>query len=118
MADYEFFIRSDIAEAGRTEDGEAIVIEKFYVVAEDRAGNRWAHGNAFPSAVVRYEEGQAYTVARPGAEMASRLRDRAEARGDINPAYWAPIAARYGSAAHDENDWCDDDDFARMRRGR
>ncbi len=80
-----FSYRSDLVQTGTTEDGEMIVGECYYVVAEDELGYRWAH-----QATAMIEQ--------PVADLCARI----EAHGPTleHPERWSPIDPRYGSRAY------------------
>ena len=101
----EVFYRSDLYEAGRSEDGEVVLGEAFYVVVELEDGRRFAHEAAFRSvswvACEDADIGGYYDCDVEGAEAkAARLADRVAAAGEVDLAHWSEIDARYGSVAY------------------
>jgi len=104
--------RSDVYQAGRDEDGEAVYGEVFYVYAELSDGSRYAHHHAFqdtswvdwdfgdyegdfdgPAGGYKHDGGKAEAAA-------SALAAKVEAAGDIDLAYWARLDSAYGSTAY------------------
>lgn len=94
----EFFTRSELRDGGRDEDGQMIVVEVFYVVVEVENGRRWAHN-----------------FSSTDEARVLQLLVKISAAGAIDLAHWQEVAARYGSASHNEADWMDDDDRALRR---
>ena len=108
---FSFFTRSDLVEVGRTEDGEAVVAESHYVVAERADGARWYHDHRFLSVVAAGSDPEygipVFHSVDAATEVEAFLAKVEAARGDLDdldPAYWARGAASYGSPAGDEND--------------
>ena len=102
---YELCIASDLYYAGRTEDGREYHAEVFYVLAEDKAGNRWSHNARFAGCKVEfdYEDGiNRFFDVRPEATAAAeRLLARMKAAGRINLAHWTEARPCYGSSAYE-----------------
>jgi hypothetical protein len=121
---FTFFTHSDLVEVGRTEDGEMVVAESHYVVAEAPNGSRWAHDHRFVSLKAGFDDEygisfftQIDAVTQVEAFLVQVEAARAE-DDDLDAAHWASVAPAYGSAAHDESWLYDDDDIAAMQRGR
>ena len=102
-----FAPRSDLYQAGLTEDGEAYIAEVFYVVAQAPDGSRWAHDELFRGCAVHHDD-EGYEVFGDVRDLAlhrcERLTARTEAHvaagGRLDPAHWNEIDPAYGSAAY------------------
>ena len=84
ITDVTLFVQSDIAFEGYTEDGDAIAVEWFYVVAEDTKGHRLAH----------------YATSQDNEAVECLQQLLEEAAGDLEMALWSTIDPRYGSDAY------------------
>ena len=84
ITDVTLFVQSDLAHEGYTEDGDAIVAEWFYVVAEDTKGHRLAH----------------YATSTDIDNVERLQTNLEEAAGDLEMSLWSPIDPRYGSDAY------------------
>lgn len=51
----DFYVASVLVKFGITEDGEDYIGESYHVIAQDDAGNRWAHDYDFPGVKVHYD---------------------------------------------------------------
>ena len=107
--------RSDVYQAGRDEDGEAVYGEAFYAVVQLADGSRFAHSYTFQdTSWVDYEfdgadedygigggyvTNQAEAVAKVEALVA-----KINASGDINLNHWSPIDPEYGSSAYQQQE--------------
>jgi hypothetical protein len=80
---YTFFVRSDLVEAGRDEDGRLITEELFYVVAEDSDGFCFAH----------------YAAIKEGW-LVEKLCENIKQASELNDDLWSPIEPAYGSRAY------------------
>ncbi|MNH59348.1 hypothetical protein D3C73_111780 [compost metagenome] len=106
----EAFIGSDLFNAGITEDGEAVLAERFYVCVEAPNGQRWVHNVKFDStkAVDGGEECDGMFFFPDQSQEAKAaiqiLCDRVEAHlkagGTLDPAMWSGTDPRYGSEAY------------------
>lgn len=93
---------SELYRAGRTEDGEEFIAERFFVSVTFADGSRYAHGLMLAGAEchVDPEEGIVYFEdIRPAARAKlERLIARIQAVGTIDLAHWDEITPVYGSA--------------------
>lgn len=84
---YTFSYRSDVVVTGTYDDGQSIINEKYYVVAEDEYGFRKAHlSHAF--------------LEQPVRELCERLTAQGDTLAD--PERWYDIDPAYGSEAYCE----------------
>lgn len=101
----DFYVVSILVKFGITEDGEDYIGESYYVMAEDKDGNRWNHHHSFPGVkVVDHEDGRWFEDTRIPAEAAAlALMNRIKASGitsvDGRP-YWSSDRPAYGSKAY------------------
>lgn len=103
----EFAVRSDLVEATRsTEDGVPAYGLRFYVVAEDAEGRRWAHSwAALNGEVYRHPDGfNGFTEDNGKAErqaeaLCARITKAYDEGRQLDPAHWTEIDPAYGSAA-------------------
>ena len=105
MSKFIFTVSSELYVAGRDEDGE-YVSEAFFVVATDKAGNRYTKG-FFPGCnVVEDNEGFTHFVdVRKAAEAkAEALSDACRNENPEADAEWETFYPVYGSAAYSEED--------------
>ncbi len=92
-------VRCDLVQSGLTEDGEAAIRRRYYVVAEVASGARWAHDYGYAE--------------EAGADaLRGRVAAHLEAGGVLNEAHWYDIDPAYGSAAYQG---LDDQGFYRAR---
>lgn len=100
---FQAYVTSDLYVAGKTEEGEEFVAERFFVAAEFDNGMRFAHNHSFPGCKVEEcGEGTAFLDIRAEAEAAANaLRDRVNAVGKMNGAYWTEIEPVYGSLTYE-----------------
>ena len=96
-----FYIGSEIVRTVQDEFGDWGTAFAYFVVAEEADGSRQRHE------FLSFDE-----------DKVARLMARIERAGGIQtPAVWGYMPAAYGSAAHQESDWMDDDDRAIQQRG-
>lgn len=94
----QVFVRDDLIQTGWTEDGDAALKRRHYVVAEAPNGARFAHDRAF----VGHLHGD------EAAQAADALRAKVEAHlasgGKLDPDHWNEVDPRYGSEAYQSLD--------------
>lgn len=101
----DFYVVSDLVKFGITEDGEDYIGESYHVVAQDDAGNRWAHDYAFTGVKVHNGEDYRYFEdTRIEAESSAlALMERIKASGITSLEdrdHWHPDRPAYGSKAY------------------
>jgi len=110
---YMLLVHSGLKKFGTTEDGEDYIGEIYYVIAEDKNGNRWVSPETFPGCVVRdddsdlegYGIGYYFDDTRAEAQIdAYALIEKMKANSDnIDIATaWRKTESAYGSPSHDE----------------
>lgn len=108
-----FHYRDDLVQVGRDEDGEAVIARSFYVLAQDAAGQRFAHDRRFLDRVERYdvEEGVCFWARRPAEEaeaevaaLLARVEAHVAAGGALALDHWNEVDPAYGSVAYQELD--------------
>lgn len=102
---FQAYVTSDLYVAGKTEEGEDFIAERFYVAAEFDNGMRFAHNHNFDGCKVEaHDEGMAFIDVRNEAEAAANaLRDRVNAAGKIHGEYWHDMEPGYGSPAYERS---------------
>lgn len=100
----EFAVVSDVYLAGRTEDGEDYIAERYFVQAEDDAGYRWRYHVAWDGTEVEYDHESGMTYFPDVRERAKALAEavaRTAALRPFNPnSYeWQESRPCYGSDA-------------------
>lgn len=102
----EFYVRTDLYEAGRTEDGEQYTAECYYIVAEAADGARWRDTfTYFGCEVLTDDEGfQHFRDVRDMmkeriAARLLRLEFQLNVAGTQFMRDWSEMPAAYGSAA-------------------
>ena len=99
----EVFVRSDLYEAGRTEDGSSYLAELYMVVAEEADGTRWVHNHFFPGAEEEVSpDGFSYfgDVREEAEALAESLAAKVRESGEFDTTYWAVSTPAYGSDAY------------------
>jgi hypothetical protein len=99
-----FCIASDAYEAGHTEDGRSYTAEMYYIIAEDRDGNRWRHDVNFRGCRVsrdcegidRFEDTRAVASTR-ATILLCKIN---ESVTDLNMSHWQEVRPAYGSVAY------------------
>ncbi len=96
-------VASDVfAAAPHPEDGSPREGLRFYVVAEDEAGNRWVHERVFESV----GRGARDAVEAQAERLASRVRGALAAGTWSAPGrHWQRSRPAYGSPAYDRGGW-------------
>lgn len=101
---------SDLFNYGMTEDGEAFIAERYYILAESDNGQRWAHTARF-DAVKKIEGGEdcdgmvffedhRQEASDKAEALAERIRLFLNAGGKLDPLHWIETDPRYGSNAY------------------
>ena len=95
--------RSELYDAGPTEEGGEYHAERYVVVGEFADGRRFAHAHSFDGCnVIRHDEGTvSFVDVREKARMqAERLIEQIGEAGEVDlDGHWFEIPAAYGSAA-------------------
>lgn len=101
---------SDLFNYGMTEDGEAFIAERFYIMAEADNGQRWVHTARFDSVVKSYGdedcdgmvffEDHRQEASDKAEALAVRIRLFMNAGGKLDPMHWIESDPRYGSDAY------------------
>ena len=102
--------RSDLYEAGRTEDGDVVHGQAFYVYCELEDGSRFAHQVSFNDTVSVPCDDDCVDAGGPPyffevsteecKAKAAALAEKVQAAGIMNPAHWNRLDPAYGSAAY------------------
>ena len=96
----EIDVVSDLYSAGFTIDGDEYVAERYFIVAQDSAGNRWSLG-CFCGAE-KVQEGEAFfkDIREEARASADRLLARINDKGVIDTQFWREDRPVYGSKAY------------------
>ena len=97
----EIDVVSDLYSAGFTIDGDEYVAERYFIVAQDSAGNRWSLG-CFCGAEKVLQEGEAFfkDIREEARASADRLLARINDKGVIDTQFWREDRPVYGSKAY------------------
>jgi hypothetical protein len=116
------YVRSDLHDYGRTEDGAPFVGETYYLVAEYSDGTRYRHDHVFPGVAVVWDRDDAHAYGphfhdirakalRAARRVLNRTRACLRTGGSLNLGgpHWERISSAYGSEAYvrhgDEAAW-------------
>lgn len=103
----DFYVVSHLVKFGITEDGEDYIGESYHIVAQDDAGNRWAHNYAFPGVKVHNDEDYRYfeDTREEAKKDAQALLNRIIASGITSckdRPHWRTDRPAYGSKAYQD----------------
>ena len=109
---YSIHYRSDVVDLGRDEDGTTIEGLRFYVIAEDERGSRWAHRHSLLNRERGFDEEDGVHFWKAGddraeariARLAERITSSHKAGTPLDMSQWYEIDPAYGSAAFQELD--------------
>jgi len=101
-------VRDDLAQLGFDEDGGAVIARRFYLIAENKAGRRWAHAHCETDREQRRDPEDGYYWARLDDEevmgrmeaFRRRVQAHLDAGGKLDREMWAEIEPVYGSARY------------------
>jgi len=103
--------RSDVVDLGRDEDGSTIEGLRWYVIAEDERGARWAHTHSLLNRERGFdpEEGHYWMAGTDYAEkriarLAQVIGEAVASGTPLERSYWVEIDPAYSSDAYQELD--------------
>lgn len=103
---FEAGIASDLYDAGRRDDGQPFIAERFFVeLVNVETGRRWRHNLAVNGAILRYceETGEpCFFDVRAQAQarlerLVARVQERLEQGGRLDADQWYEVDPVYGS---------------------
>lgn len=105
---FQVFVRDDLVQVGVTEDGEADIARRFYVVFEANDGSRYSHREGRLNVVRCFdeEEGLVFYRQDDGAAerfaigLAARVRAAVAAGRRLDLECWDELDPAYGSEAY------------------
>lgn len=105
------YVSSDMYRAGTDEDGEAVIAEVYFIMAEAQDGRRWVHPQRFYGAEYFEHHDEecgvyfGYADVREDAEaQAVELLAKVLEAGTIDLTGWRSTYSAYGSASYSEAD--------------
>lgn len=104
-------VASDLYEAGLTEDGRPFIAEQFFLIVENKKGQRFRHIHNFKGAeLVSTPEWDGYEDVRERAEananaLASKVQEWLNEGNVLDGVYWYEMFPVYGSEAWSTGNW-------------